>query len=38
VLIAAGVGASTGAWLAAAAAGGIGVVVAAVAGLTLAPH
>jgi hypothetical protein len=38
VLVAAGAGAATGAWLPAAAVGACGVVVASVAGLSLAPH
>ena len=38
VLAAAGAGAATGAWLPAAAVGACGVVVASVAGLSLAPH
>jgi hypothetical protein len=38
VLAAAGAGAATGAWLPAAAVGACGVVVACVAGLSLAPH
>jgi len=38
VLAAAGVGALTGAWLVAAAVGACGVVLAALAGLTFAPH
>jgi hypothetical protein len=38
VLVAAGAGAATGAWLPAAAAGACGVVAASVAGLALAPH